>query len=98
MKRIATMMEAGDPAKLIGMMPHTKVLRGPEEVLISGHKFVRADFQFRSDDFLSKFSTVIGNYLVEFDLRARNEKELTDLASSMQSVVFVPDSSPAVSP
>ena len=98
MKRIASMMEAGDPAKLIGMMPQTKVLRGPEDVVFSGHEFVRADFQFSSRDFLSKFSTTVGNYLVEFDLRAKNKKDLADLASSMQSVVFVPDSSPAVNP
>jgi hypothetical protein len=97
-KRFPAMMEAGDPAHLIGMMSETKVLRGPAEEVLSGHKFVRADFQFRSDNFLSKFSTVIGNYLVEFDLRAMNEKDLTDLANSMQSVVFMPDRSPDVNP
>jgi sulfite reductase alpha subunit-like flavoprotein len=92
-KRITMLMEAGDPAKLLTMLPKIKVLRGPENVLLSGHKFVRADFQFPSGAFLSKFTTVVGDYLIEFDLRANNEKDLKDLATSTESVVFLSDSS-----
>jgi hypothetical protein len=87
-RRFAMMMEAGDPAKLISRIPKTKVLRGPEEVTLSGHKFVRVDFQFGSNSFLSKFTTVSGDYLIGFDLRAENKKDLSDLASTMQSLSF----------
>jgi hypothetical protein len=65
-----------------------KVLRGPEDIILSGHKFARADFQFKPDSFLSKFTTVSGDYLIEFDLRAENEKDLADLTNSVQAIQF----------
>jgi hypothetical protein len=86
-RRFPTMMEAGDPANLVSRMK-PKVLRGPEDIILSGHKFVRTDFQFRADSFLSKFTTASGDYLIGFDLRADNEKDLSDLAASMQSIRF----------
>lgn len=89
-KRITMLMEAGDPAKMMMYIPDVKVLRGPEDVTLSGRRFVRADFRFRSGSFLSKFSTVNGDYLLEFDFRADNEKDLSDMVNSMQSVVFQP--------
>jgi len=89
-KRITMLMDAGDPAKILMRFPQVKSLVGPEEVTLSGQKFVRADFQFSSGNLLSKFSTVMGDYLLEFDLRAEDAKELEELANSMQSVVFQP--------
>ncbi len=89
-KRIAMLMEAGDPARMVTYVPQVRVLRGPEDITLSGQKFVRADFQFHSGDYLSKFSTVVGDYLLEFDFRADNEKDLTDMVTSMQSLVFRP--------
>lgn len=50
----------------------------------------RSDFQFQAGDYLSKFSAVNGDYLLEFDFRADNEKELKEMVDSMQSVVFEP--------
>jgi hypothetical protein len=38
--------------------------------------------------FLSKFVTVNGDYLIEFDLRADNEKDLAELTKSMESLQF----------
>lgn len=87
-RRMAMMMEAGDSAKLISQIMRPKVLRGPEDITLSGHKFVRADFQFKPDSFLSKFTSVSGDYLIEFDLRAENEKDLGDLANSVQAIQF----------
>ena len=46
---------------------HPKVLKDPEETVISGHKFVSADFQFRPGSLLSKFATVSGDYIIEFE-------------------------------
>jgi hypothetical protein len=37
---------------------------------------------------LSKFATVVGEYIIEFDLRAENEKDLAELVKTMQSVQF----------
>lgn len=90
LKRITMMMEAGDPAKMVSYVPQVKVLRGPEDLLISGHKFVRTDFRFQTGRVLSKFVTISGDYLIEFDFRADNEKDLMDLASTMQTVAFKP--------
>jgi hypothetical protein len=87
-KRRLQWQEAGDPAKMYIGMGHPKVLHEPEEVTISGHKFVRADLQLRPDSFLSKFATVDGNYIVEFDLRTDNEKELAELVKTMDSLKF----------
>lgn len=87
-KRVAMLMEASDPARLLMYLPQVSVLRGPEDVMLSGHKFVRTDFHFHSGDYLSKFSTVDGDYLLEFDFRSTNEKDLRDMVNSMQSVVF----------
>jgi len=87
-KRIAMMMEAADPAKLVSRIMNPKVLRGPEEVVLSGHKFARTDFQFSSGSFLSKFTSVSGDYLIGFDLRADTEKDLSDLATTMQTLRF----------
>jgi hypothetical protein len=89
-KRITMLMEASDPAKMVSYVPQVKVLRGPEDSIISGHKFVRADFRFQSGSVLSQFVTVDGDYLVEFDFRADNEKDLIGLASTMQTVAFKP--------
>ncbi|MFZ0361269.1 MAG: hypothetical protein WAL58_12585 [Terriglobales bacterium] len=82
------MSAAGDPAKMILDVVKPKVLRGPEDVVIAGHKFVRADFQMKLGSFLSKFVTVNGDYLIEFDLRADNEKDLAELTKSMESLQF----------
>jgi hypothetical protein len=89
-KRITMLMEAGDPAKMVSYIPQVKVLRGPEDLSLSGHKFVRTDFRFQDGELLSKFVTVDGNYLVNFDFRPANEKGLLDLASTMQTVAFKP--------
>jgi hypothetical protein len=86
--RRTMMAEAGDPAKIIIQMAHPKVLRDSEEVVLSGHKFVRTDFQMKAASFLSKFATVNGDYIIEFDLRADNEKDLADLVNTMQTLKF----------
>ncbi len=87
-KRFSMMMEAADSAKLIAQIMRPKVLRGPEDIILSGHKFVRADFQFKPDSFLSKFTSVSGDYLIEFELRAENEKDLRDLANTVLAIQF----------
>jgi hypothetical protein len=89
-KRVTMLMEAGDPAKFVMYVPQVKVLRGPEDVMLSGRTFVRTDFKFKSGDYLSKFCTVQGGYLFEFDFRADNENDLGELVQSMQSIVFRP--------
>ncbi len=87
-KRRTMWAEAGDPAKMYEKLAHPKVLRDSEEVVLSGHKFVRTDFQMKAASFLSKFATVSGDYLIEFDLRADNEKDLEDLVNTMQTLKF----------
>jgi len=87
-RRVGMTKEAADPAKLITLALKPKVLRGPEKVVLAGHEFVRADFQFSPKSFLSKFTSVSGDYLIEFDLRAKNEKDLVGLAATMQTLRF----------
>jgi hypothetical protein len=87
-RRVAMMMDAADPAKLVSQIMHPKILRGPEDMTLSGHKFVRTDFQFKTGSFLSKITSVSGDYLIEFDLRAENERDLGDLANTVQAIQF----------
>jgi len=94
-RRDSMMMEAEDPAKYISLSLGSRVkkLKGPEKFVIGGHKFIRTDFQSTQNvqpmgEYLSIFATVIGDYLLEFDLRATNEKELSELVDTMQTVQF----------
>jgi len=87
-KRRIMMKEAGDSAKLIIQLAHPKILRDSGEVVLSEHKFVRTDFQMKAASFLSKFATVDGDYIIEFDLRADNEKDLADLVNTMETLKF----------
>ena len=94
-RRDSMMMEAEDPAKFISLSRGSKVkkLKGPEKVVIGGHKFIRTDFQSTQNvqptvEYLSIFATTIGDYLLEFDLRATNEKELSELLDTMQTLQF----------
>jgi hypothetical protein len=80
--------QPGDPAKMYAMVANPKVLKQSEDVVISGHKFVRTDFRLKEGSFLSKFTTARGNYLIDFDLLANNEKDLADLVKTMQSIRF----------
>jgi hypothetical protein len=80
--------EPGDPAKIYIKMARPKVLRGPEEVVVAGHEFVRTDFQLQPASLLSQFVTASGSYIIEFELRASNEKDLADLVSTMQTLKF----------
>jgi len=80
--------EPGDPAKLYIKMARPKILKATEEVVVSGHEFVRTDFQLQAASFLSQFVTASGSYIIEFDLRAATEKDLADLVTTMQSLKF----------
>jgi len=87
-KRRTMMSGPRDPARTIIQMIHPKVLKGPEDVVLSGRQFSRTDFEFNPKSLLSKFATVVGDYIIEFDLRADNEKDLADLANTMQTLQF----------
>jgi hypothetical protein len=86
--RLPMATEAGDPARLVKIVPGVKVLRESEVVKINGREFVRTDFQFQDGELFSKFATVDGDYLVQFDFRARDEKDLTQMVKSIQSAAF----------
>jgi hypothetical protein len=86
-KRGIMMMKADDAAKKYIFVHRPKVLKKSEEVVISGHKFVRTDFQ-NPDSFFSQFATVRGNYIIEFDFYSSDEKDLPDLVKTMDSVQF----------
>ncbi|HKV93015.1 MAG TPA: hypothetical protein VJW20_10740 [Candidatus Angelobacter sp.] len=87
-ERFSTLNEAGDNAKLLSSLPGVKVLRNPEDVAISGHKFVRADFVHHHHDYEALFVTVIGEYQLGFEFRGRSEREITNLAASMKDLQF----------
>ena len=89
-KRFPMEMEPTDPANMIMRLFPGKAIRGPENMLISGHKFVRTDFRFRPGSLLSKFVTLDGDYLIEFDFRAADEEDLAKLADTMQTIKFQP--------
>jgi hypothetical protein len=87
-KRRNMMSGPRDPARTIIEMIHPKVLKGPEDLVLAGRQFSRTDLEFNPKSLLSKFATVVGEYIIEFDLRADNEKDLANLVNTMQSLQF----------
>jgi len=77
-----------DPARTLIQMIHPKVLSGPEDILLAGRPASRTDFKFQSGSLLSKFATVVGDYIIEFDLRADNETDLANLVNTIETVRF----------
>src|SRR5215470_10344324 len=47
-ERFHTLSEPGDLAKMLAMFPTAKALRKPEEITLSGQKFVRSDFVYHN--------------------------------------------------
>jgi hypothetical protein len=88
-ERFNTLNEAGDQAKLLAMLPSAKALRQPEKVSLSGRTFVRSDFVYNGDSFEALFVTVSGKYLLGFDIRGASEKEISELAQTMQTLKFL---------
>jgi hypothetical protein len=88
-ERFNMLNEPGDQAKLLAMFPNTKVLRKAEEVTLSGRKFVRADFVHQSGSFEALFVTASGKYLLGFEIRGTSQKEINDLAKTMQTLKFL---------
>jgi hypothetical protein len=87
-ERFSMLNEPGDYGKLLVKFPGAMILRKPEEVIISGRKFVRADFVHNGKSFEALFVTSAGKYLVGFEIRGSNEKEINDLAQTMQTLHF----------
>jgi TonB family protein len=98
-KRFNMLNNPGDHSKVLSMtMPNLTFLHPPEETTLSGQKFIRADYSFEKDSYLSQWVTQMGDYLIGFDLRARTADELKDLSQTMETVQFVSkDSAPASS-
>ncbi len=88
MERFSMMDKPGDNARLIAQIGSMKVLRSPQEQMVSGRKFVRADFISSKGDYVSMFDTLSGKYLLFFEFRGKNEKEMNELAKTMESVKF----------
>jgi len=87
--------EAEDPAKYISLSLGSRIKksRGPEKLVISGRKFVRTDFESSEKihpggEYLSIFAATIGDYLLEFDLRATTAMEMSELVDTMQTLQF----------
>lgn len=87
-KRRTMMSGPRDPARTIIQMVHPRILKGPEDVVLAGREFSRTDMEFNPKSLLSKFATAVGEYVIEFDLRAENEKDLADLVTTMQTLQF----------
>jgi hypothetical protein len=87
-ERFSMLNEPSDDAKMIANLPTAKVLRKPEELMLAGRKFVRADFVYHGDNFSALFETVSGKYLIGFDFRGSSEKEINDLAQTLQTLKF----------
>jgi TonB family protein len=94
-RRFNMLDQPGDHAKVLSMMPSLSVLRPPEETILSGQKFIRADYSFDKDSYLSQWVTQMGDYLIGFDLRARSGDELKILTQTMQTLQFVSEDSAA---
>ncbi|MFZ1919849.1 MAG: hypothetical protein WAU58_19920 [Terriglobales bacterium] len=87
-KRRTMMTGPHDPARTIIKMIHPKVLKGPEDIVLAGRPSSRTDLELHPGSLLSTFATVVGDYIIEFDLRADNEKDLANLVNTMETVQF----------
>jgi hypothetical protein len=52
-KRFDMLDTPGDHSKVLSMVPNVSVLRPPEETILSGQKFIRTDYSFDKDSYLS---------------------------------------------
>jgi hypothetical protein len=87
------MNNAGDNARVIARLPSTKLLQGPKEQKISGHKFMRSVLVFHreevpDDQFDILFEAESGKYFLLFEFHGKTEKETEELAKTMESVRF----------
>jgi hypothetical protein len=86
------MNDAGDTAKFIGRTPPAKLVEGPKEQKLSGHRFMRSLLVFfpqeANEQFEVMYESVSGNYFLLFEFHAATQKEANELAQSMESVKF----------
>jgi hypothetical protein len=87
-RRVPPLDSAGDHAQFLRSGKRTTTIAPPQEVTLSGHSFVRVDVITPNGTYQSQFVTVIGDYLVGFDFRARSEKEMDDMADSTKTIKF----------
>ncbi len=88
-ERFSTSDDPEDQVKMLAKFPNIRILHKPEKVILSGRKFIRADFVYYNDNFEALFVTALGKYLVGFDIRGNSEKEMNDLAQTMQTLKFL---------
>ncbi len=97
-KRFDMLDKPGDHPKILSMtIPNLTVLHPPEETTLAGQRFIRADYSFDKESYLSQWVTQMGDYLIGFDLRARTKDELKGLSQTMQTLQFVSNDSAPIS-
>ncbi|MBZ5493923.1 MAG: hypothetical protein LAO76_23630 [Acidobacteriia bacterium] len=79
----------GDNAKLLTQIGTMKALRPLQEQMIGGRKFIRADMAGGKEKaYVSMFDTASRGYLLFFEFRANDERQMNDLAKTMESLKF----------
>jgi hypothetical protein len=87
-KRVPPLDTAADHAQLLLSGKRTKVLVPPREVTLGGHSFVCVNVITPSGTYQSQFVAVLGDYLVGFDFRAESQREMEDMANTMNTIKF----------
>jgi len=86
--RNVLMDKAGDHANMIIKFAIGKAVKQPKELMIAGHKFVRADLVYKDSDYEALFDTIFDKYLVTFEFRGKSESEIDELAKTMEALNF----------
>jgi hypothetical protein len=87
-KRVPPLDAATDHAQLLLSGKRTKVLVPPQEVTLGGHSFACVNVITPDGTYQSEFVAVMGDYLVGFDFRAESQKEMEEMANTMNTIKF----------
>jgi hypothetical protein len=80
--------KAGDHANMVIKYGIGKVVKQPNEQMIGGRKFVRADLVYKDSNYEALFDTVSDKYILSFEFRGKSEEEINELAKTMESLKF----------
>jgi len=86
--RVPPLDQPLDNVQLIITGKHTTVLTPPQEMVLNGTKWARAQLVTPGGDYHSRYVIELGDYLVGFDFWASSEREMVEISDTIKSVKF----------
>jgi hypothetical protein len=86
--RVPPLDQPLDNVQLIITGKHTTVLTPPQEMVLNGTKWARAQLVTPGGDYHSRYVIELGDYLVGFDFWTSSEREMVEISDTIKSVKF----------